>query len=691
MRDVVLGVGDVGACGATAFSRLAGRELHLCPTLDLSSYLMETSVHSVFVFLPEQDFVYPLIAELMNIAAEREIGLGFLPLPDDVRHSADLAVHLARKHPSKSRDGEWCTVVNGLAYPMRSAEELRGLLARDTPVLIVVAHGNGVDLKLSDSVALCAQRSDLAVTAAQRGERFLPCHVGGVCVREAAGIRSHLGPEMVRAELIVMLTCWGLLPADGWLSGRLSFLHALLRGPSARAVVTSIRAVSEPRALREEVVTSLANGLSSGELALGMHVFHSGGYVCLGDPTVRVGPVQTADNLMTLDSVSAEVRAENTSILDQVIVGALLWIADLLLTFSDDTGSAHAYEFIRTSASLALAGGRSTTMEAPLSRERLVSLYFDTARAIRERGSGTPRLGPLVKELESERRTIACSECGATDGIRRHFCATLYPMTRIALDICPRHGDLILSPFREDISELYADADPPHLTAMASTEVSVQASALMFVACVIRATRRDETGLESARIFEARARTCLNGDAPLAIEDDLAVAEVIAVDLSARGPRLFSVLGGQFNAEETTGRKHSCGCTLRRSEVIQPPFLVRRALWFCDRCGLVAIAKAGHAPPVLTVAGKDLLLEIPPLMGRRDSPTHQAGSACDGWVVACTEPLGHEHFPPAGPFAARPGEVLRLPYPPRSGSGASQAVCAALIIRADVSVARTLI
>jgi hypothetical protein len=107
-------------------------------------------------------------------------------------------------------------------------------------VFAFVTHGNGIDAPFGDQV-LCG----LLDAGGRRLERYLPCGVGGSCIRRdpAATRRPTLrAPSSLAGDLVIWGTCYGALVGDSIFDARGGVLQGFLDGPGApRAVLTTYK------------------------------------------------------------------------------------------------------------------------------------------------------------------------------------------------------------------------------------------------------------------------------------------------------------------------------------------------------------------------------------------------------------------------------------------------------------------
>ena len=163
-------------------------------------------------------------------------------------------------------------------------------------VLTIFGHGNGLDLQLPAGGVLCA----MAGLAARPEEGPTPhCQVVDRCVRVDQPLARALAEEVVhprevRARIVVLATCFGTLPADGFVDHRWGFIGALLKNPHVEAVITTWRAsiISTPDLW--PAISALYRGAPVAHVVAALNQAPSATRFCLfGDPDARLP--QTTD------------------------------------------------------------------------------------------------------------------------------------------------------------------------------------------------------------------------------------------------------------------------------------------------------------------------------------------------------------------------------------------------------------
>ena len=124
-------------------------------------------------------------------------------------------------------------VLHRFAAPLRTAtaQAVRGAMGEGAGVLVVNSHGDGVDIFLGQSLALCP----LDRSAAEADRRRAPsccvrdfCHRFGQPTEQITGTDRVMSPDDVRARVALFDVCYGVLAADSIID------HRWALGPRSR-------------------------------------------------------------------------------------------------------------------------------------------------------------------------------------------------------------------------------------------------------------------------------------------------------------------------------------------------------------------------------------------------------------------------------------------------------------------------
>jgi hypothetical protein len=321
-----------------------------------------------------------------------------------------------------------------------TAADVRRVLAQGTELLAVATHSDGVDMMLPAGLTSCAVAAD---SDAPHG-RPPCCAVTGWCFRHGVPVGALAGGDLavdadaIRARILVLDTCFGVLAAGSPVDPRWGFVEGLLDSGTVGTIVAGYGIVSlDPRMLAVlldrlyagDRIADAVEAVNGSEQAL-----HQGGRFCvLGDPDVRAShprlPRTTSPIRVSHDAPAAPDEA-GTAFLRLYLAAAKDGAADDLLA------AAHAAD--RALAEYELAGACGTALEgedAPLGRRlrEAVLAFVD--------GRGTFAAYDWGR-LEHDRTGLPagrCATCHAPTAERRvTFKASCVATRRVTT--CPRCG-----------------------------------------------------------------------------------------------------------------------------------------------------------------------------------------------------------------------------------------------------------
>jgi len=130
------------------------------------------------------------------------------------------------------------TLIGGSA----SAEELRSALERGESVVHVLAHSDGIDAFLANDLLLCPMTPALIgarTSAMPRCALTKFCHVENAAFEEIRRTGRLIHPRELRAPVLVYNSCWGILPANGWVDTIWSSGFSFASNPQIGALITT--------------------------------------------------------------------------------------------------------------------------------------------------------------------------------------------------------------------------------------------------------------------------------------------------------------------------------------------------------------------------------------------------------------------------------------------------------------------
>jgi hypothetical protein len=632
---------------ARVHAQATGRQLReLRDAVAAESHLEGTSAQGAFLWLPERDLTYQRAAWYANRSAATGTAIGLMPVGDGVGIDPARGRYL----PASGR-------VLGWPVPGGNIDDFLRELHEGVGAVVIGAHGNGVDFGLSSDTVLCAQADPLAPAPATAGERFLPCHQGGPCFRERMGFHRRVGAGAVRAGLVVLASCWGTLPVDGWLTGRLSLSYALLRGQAVRAVVTSISPAGYPPLHRivAQLGRLLAQGISSGMLACWMNrQLLRGSFLCLGDPDVHLPaearPIASAK--AGAPSRPAPSRAE--------LVTARLVAADLL----------------QMSRPV-----RSFPQAMRIERLRREACRLALASALGSSPSSLPAAGLPTAGRWGRAAAAASSPCptcgqpGTVHPVRSAVYACTFELAG-----CELHPTLTRV------------VDDPGTERGAPPAVAQQLVSAWRIRCLREsALSRDGSlpagfrhWLRFARRLEESALDVLAERGPAVVSDDehdREMAHFFAWALNIRALRAVkrAPLDPAVKPRPHPER-HSCGNPVLGRTYLWRPWTSVRVVLDCLRCGPFAEGPQGRPLPVLTVSGD----------GRAAVDLSALPRTRPAWVALVAEPWVYQ-FPDSRPIRVHPAEGAAVfTAIPEAPDGSQTRKVAAVISEGDLWLMETI-
>lgn len=174
---------------------------------------------------------------------------------------------------------------------------LRAVLGAGADILRIRGHSDGIDMQLPGGV-LCAVAGRLP-QASDSSER-LPacvelnlCHRLNICLADVLAAEQLILPSELKAGLVILDGCHGVVPADGEVSATWSLLLSLVRNPNVHSVLASPDYTVSTAFDRDYLLTCLMQGASIGEAAVSAasHVVpnngHNDRFLIFGDPKWR--------------------------------------------------------------------------------------------------------------------------------------------------------------------------------------------------------------------------------------------------------------------------------------------------------------------------------------------------------------------------------------------------------------------
>lgn len=176
--------------------------------------------------------------------------------------------------------------------------EVRNALQQASGIILLDTHSDGVDASLGAKLTLCPMNHMPPKADRRRANRCVHtgyCHRHERTVAEMLGSDTLLFPEDIRARILLLSVCWGLLPANGLVDAAWGIGARLLNSCTLGAVVTTWEIAFPNFSLLEELARSIQEGDTVGRALYqfnhSLAAQSSGLRLCLlGDPWVHLPP-----------------------------------------------------------------------------------------------------------------------------------------------------------------------------------------------------------------------------------------------------------------------------------------------------------------------------------------------------------------------------------------------------------------
>ncbi len=367
-QNVIFSLGE-GACLAAAamYASATGRE---CRSIASWQAVIDAGrdgvLRSAFVFLPQSEFTVDAIGVFVESACDAGVPVGFFPIVEDHDEALNAALRLVALAIHKPARPSHVLFFSEHApgdlpfevYRDASQDEFYERASAGADAIVFTGHGNGACFKFGAS-ALCVLADHLRPEVHATSRRMLPCQVGGPCLQR--GVRDKRGASVLNADVLVLLTCWGWVPYDGYIDQHFSLAQALLRLGSSRAIVTSYTVSVSSWQHGVAAQGYLCEGGTAGQLTHVLNELLPPGtrpYICIGDPEAAI-------------AVPADASMDNESDEDE----------------DQDE-----------------AGNRECQPEDPATTASSAdnSLFFLLQRMVDELGEGVPELSESLVQLRSD-------------------------------------------------------------------------------------------------------------------------------------------------------------------------------------------------------------------------------------------------------------------------------------------------
>lgn len=177
--------------------------------------------------------------------------------------------------------------------PLYGGDAARAFAATATTqfqgAIFLQTHGNGSNLALGPLI-VCSRLS----SPNQVRTGGLSCFAGGPCLRGEGPLAEpdrFISPASIRADTIVLDTCWGLVPDDGLWATNTTIAHSLMSGSWTRNLLTPFSLHESSLGAIRVAIRLFQQKTSLGALCLALNradvdAGRLPGWVLLGDPEV---------------------------------------------------------------------------------------------------------------------------------------------------------------------------------------------------------------------------------------------------------------------------------------------------------------------------------------------------------------------------------------------------------------------
>lgn len=207
------------------------------------------------------------------------------------------------------------TIFGGQADSSRVRKALR----RGAELITVLSHGDGVDALLHPKLVLCSMRDPIKTSNPKKSPY---CLETGFCFRHNKNVADVintnrlLSPKEIRARILNLCVCHGVLCPDGEIDPQWGYLHQFLESNTLGALVTSWSVISaSPKMLKpffDSIYGGKTVGYSTAQLNNSALAKESNVRFCLfGDPSIKI---QNKSTEVVLPKTSIRSTSKNKEI-----------------------------------------------------------------------------------------------------------------------------------------------------------------------------------------------------------------------------------------------------------------------------------------------------------------------------------------------------------------------------------------
>jgi hypothetical protein len=266
--DIVATIGGRSQDVAERIARRLGRSLLSLDSIAELGYARHAA--SVMLVAPWDAIDSALLAELSLRSTDCGLSVGLLPA------ELHTEVTVGSRAPSS---GQVCAYAMGLGvahldlapdvslFGPAGGRQFLDAVKAGAEVALLNTHGNGFDMGVGEQI-VCARLGAEPVDGA------LPCFANGGCLRGAGPARDpgrYVDPRELRAEVLILDSCWGVMPRDGLYSPGRGVCEVALQCGATQAVLAPVQVQSTSTARFASILGRYLAGESLGRIALAIN------------------------------------------------------------------------------------------------------------------------------------------------------------------------------------------------------------------------------------------------------------------------------------------------------------------------------------------------------------------------------------------------------------------------------------
>jgi hypothetical protein len=293
---VVVSYGKAAAEAAQWWANILGRPAFTIEGIsDLAAY---NNSPGILIVASDSVFRIQWLTQLAVWSVRNSVGVGVVRAdPRAARRHKLLSSIVSRRLPVLAYSQLWDGATTQLAgdatlFGRLGAASFVERMLRPAEAVLLETHGNGADMQVGEQV-LCSKVSAQATPALGTS---LPCFSGGLCLRGVGPSQEPLrfiDPSRMSADVVIMSTCWGVVPADGLIHTQSSIASLLLSSGWSRALIAPFKNEPSRTSTFVDIAVRYMLGVPLGQLTLELNreeverYGDSPSWVLFGDPCAR--------------------------------------------------------------------------------------------------------------------------------------------------------------------------------------------------------------------------------------------------------------------------------------------------------------------------------------------------------------------------------------------------------------------